>query len=373
MYYQFEEFRYSPFIDEMVPFAYNFKSAIPGQIPSTNITEQEVNEFERKFLALFPEEKRGREILQDSKNRIIVYPSVEDKSNERFHLAAKVQYIIQVENKWNSNFPNWLKRVHPGSPHMYWRHLWLMGSDLSNANTNVVDIEIQNRAIAISPLEEEKKEINIDLDKYHLFNRGRVKLLPLTNISVGETIIVDVRLVVPDNSTIVPRPAAMELVEGELGGVVDSNVYCGDILHQWEESYTKDLAGTYSKCRKLYNQETDVGLRLFGSRNILDKGKIFKEIPMFIQVINDRDLSSERDKIANLQSSYGKEREKLNELKNFLSLNMTFGKKQDLEYENLILDKHVKYLQSKIEDAKTKYQSLEKELYELTRKPFLRI
>jgi hypothetical protein len=321
---------YFPYPDSMIDFAFPLRLLAP-LIGKPKLQ----NEYWSGTLPKFSHELDRiltADVVNTFKNNLnqymIVYPAV---GQELFQWIAELQAWHQITGA-DTNF---FSRIHPGSPHMYWRNLW----------AGAGSYEITDLAPA-----------------YHKVSNAR--LYPLGD-NLGTQLVFHIH----DSSVTSDEIAAQN------ASVFSPRVYCGDVQAEWENSYIKAEAGTFEKCRQLYENQIDLGRRMF-------KGERFipQEMPAEISAAAKHDehtpiispLEALTEELKMLQSIINEEMKDYVEVNQLATSMSNASYLTSLEFDNDALQKYLDILKNRLDKTKKNYQDAKKKLFKLQKVPFLR-
>lgn len=342
---------YFPYPDPMVDFA--FLMVMPGQelkmqLDHLYVTYEEyLNRLQKTM-----DEKDYQNFVTNEKLNLIIYP-VAPMEEQVFRWFALAQALAQLTSATAAKAGGsgdvakrmpLVPRIHPGSPHMYWRNLW---TD-ADAHYELVD----------HPL------------TYH--NVKNPILLPLDDS-------LDTQLVV-SASTLSTRQVESKVAQTS---IPLSNVYCGDVKVQWENEYKAGRAGNFSRCRELYHQQTDLGRRLFGKdfkfavQEMSAEMTVAARHEVYNPYISIGEVLLEKlDELEAADEELKKEEEETEKFIRDFSTETTMGvfddDQKDLELEDAALEWQLKKLTEELKMAKKNYFEKEKELYKIQKLPFIR-
>jgi hypothetical protein len=282
--YKSGENLYFPYPDDSVKFAFQLN-------PNFNVDDE--------YRANIDELARGMaksdfdSFINNDKINLIIYP-ISPFTDRLFSWFANA-HALEKEDKH-------LKRIHPGSPAMMWKHLWHSTKD-GKDGYQLVD----------HPL------------VYKKIGRGK-QLFPLRDELntwlVGEKYL-----------------ARKEEQKEEEKEENDNDFYCGDVEAEWEREYHQEKVGDFKKCYNQYLKQTDLGNRLFGP----DFGK-----PSFVNDIISTKIFDDEDDDVEINSGDDEILRHFN---------------RDQEFENDALQWRKEDLNKRNESILKKYQDKQKELY----------
>lgn len=311
---------YYPYPDPMVDFAFPVDRSLKAEDFFRTTYDDHMRRLQE---VLNPEDYRH--FVENSNLNLIIYPvdPIDEKTFEWF---------AQARTRKMKELPPLLARIHPGSPHMYWRHLW-MGGD---SPYELVDYPLEYRSI----------------------DTKKVTFLPLDTLGT--------QLVVTQRETKKPTTESPEK---------KGTTYCGDVKTLWAKDYEAGLAGNFQKCRDLYLQQTKLGRRLFGASH--DRFKP-QEMPTEIAVAarhepDDPFISigeTLREKLAQLREEDESLKKQSAEIKMLPAIRSDGSKEASLEME--ASEWRLNYLTQQLEAAKKNYFEKEQELYRIQKVPFIR-
>lgn len=305
---------YYPYPDDMVSFAFPVDPAFTADV------FRKTYDAHMDRLAKVMEKDDYRRFVDNPALNLIIYPE-DSLGEETFRWFAQAQ----AHRALTASLPL-VARIHPGSPHMYWRHLW-MGD--SNHPYDLVEYPLA----------------------YHEVKNAT--FLPLD--ALGTQLVV------------AAREAKINIKH--TGKKIP---YCGDVQPLWVEEYEAGLAGNFQKCRELYLQQTSLGRRLFGHQ-VVARGAQEIAAPVKHGTDIGETLRATLDELKLADESLRKEVKETKQLTEDFSLetiSRMAGGSKDLELELAAAEWRLNHLAQQLEATKKNYFAKEQELYRIQKSYF---